>query len=196
MYLAWIWPYGHSERKLSWFLLTFLGCFISSSISVSLPLCSESNPASSHFANPIDSVRQSLCFAAGGSAQTSTILSPDISELTTAQAEWRSCNAHPTLSLPHSHKNKGKIRKDSASTWVVQLWWPNPGKKYWKLPSRDQKNLQKSCCSISSFSLEEQDPCRECAVTPPCSFLSALICNYLFYWIFTYFHVSKSHSLQ
>lgn len=39
VYLAWIWPYGYSEPKLSWLLLNFLDCFISSNISVFLPLC-------------------------------------------------------------------------------------------------------------------------------------------------------------
>lgn len=156
-----------------------------------------SDPTSSQFANPVDSVRQALLFAAveGHRQAPSSVQTIHNSPSPDWAPAWRSCKVHLVLSLPLSHKAKEKSGRILEAHGLFQLWWSDPGKKHWKLPSKDQKNLQRSCCSTSSFSLEEE-PCREQALTPPCSLSSAFICGYPFHCIFTYFHVSKSHPLQ
>lgn len=138
---------------------------------------------SSLFANPIESVQEALCFAAGGSAQASIILSPDNSEVTTAQVSSIMQELQKLIlcsPLPGKcRKNQGGVCK-RVGHGLFQQWWSDPGRKHWKsckqVPKEPAQALQFDVQLIRRTGPMQRTCCQ--LQTAVC--LSVLICNYLF----------------
>lgn len=200
--LAWIRPYGYSELKLSWFLLNFFLLFYFQRYFCfpSFVLRKRSHELTFCKCNWFCKISTVLCSWWKCTDKHQPLSRQFITHHSSDWVpEWRSCQAHPMLSLPRSQENKGKIREDFASTGAMDCSGCDD--------LIQEKNTESHQAKIKRTS---QSP----AVQYPASHwknrthagnvlslhaafcLSALICNSLFYWIFTYFHASKSHSLQ